>query len=247
MLHAKALPYHFWAEAMNTACYIHNRVTIRKGTSATLYELWRERKPTVKHFHVFGSKCYILADREQRRKLDPKSDEGIFLGYSTNSRAYRVYNLRTKVVMESFNVVVNDRETEKVENVEHDVGTSGPVSEDHNPEEQPDDKQEKITEDTTTDTTDQPTQNKGPSVRVQKNHPLELVIGNPEQGITTRRSNDVIANSCFVSMFEPKNVKEALTDEFWIEAMQEELNQFKRSEVWDLVPRPDKVNVIGTK
>ncbi|KAK2451628.1 putative mitochondrial protein [Trifolium repens] len=239
MLHAKSLPYHFWAEAMNTACYIHNRVTIRKGTSVTLYELWRERKPTVKHFHVFGSKCYILADREQRRKLDPKSDEGIFLGYSTNSRAYRVYNSRKKVVMESYNVVVNDVETEKVDTVEYDVETSGPVLEEHGLEEQSDDKQEDNIENITGDTTNQPTQNKGPSVRVQKNHPLELVIGNPEQGITTRRSNDVIANSCFVSMFEPKNVKEALTDEFWIETMQEELNQFKR--------RPDKVNVIGTK
>jgi hypothetical protein len=72
---------------------------------------------------------------------------------------------------------------------------------------------------------------KGPSVHVQKNHPLDLVIGNPEQGITTRRTNDVVANSCFVSLFEPKNVKEALTDEAWIEAMQEELNQFERSEV----------------
>ncbi|KAK2451550.1 putative mitochondrial protein [Trifolium repens] len=247
MLHAKALPNHFWAEAMNTACYIHNRLTIRKGTSVTLYELWRERKPTVKHFHVFGSKCYILADREQRRKLDPKSDEGIFLGYSTNSRAYRVYNSRTKVVMESYNVVVNDVETEKVDNVEYDVGTSGPVIDDHSLEEQSDARQEEIIEDITADTTNQTTQNKGPSVRVQKNYPLELVIGNPEQGITTRRSNDVVANSCFVSMFEPKNVKEALTDEFWIEAMQEELNQFKISEVWDLVPRPDKVNVKGTK
>jgi len=50
-----------------------------------------------------------------------------------------------------------------------------------------------------------------------------------------------------VSKFEPKNVKKALTDEFWIEAMQEELNQFKRSEVWNLVPRPEGMNVIGTK
>ncbi|KAK2453398.1 gag-protease polyprotein [Trifolium repens] len=81
MLHAKKLPYHFWAEAMNTACYVHNRVTMRKGTNCTIYELWKDRKPTVKYFHVFGSKCYILADREQRRKMDPKSDEGIFLGY----------------------------------------------------------------------------------------------------------------------------------------------------------------------
>ncbi|MCI45854.1 gag-pol polyprotein, partial [Trifolium medium] len=71
--------------------------------------------------------------------------------------------------------------------------------------------------------------NKGPSIRVQKNHPEELITGNLEQGITTRRSNDVITNSCFVSKFEPKNVKEVLTDEFWIGAMQEELNQFKRS------------------
>ncbi|WJX82941.1 hypothetical protein P8452_65643 [Trifolium repens] len=48
-------------------------------------------------------------------------------------------------------------------------------------------------------------------------------------------------------MSEPNNMKEALTDEFWIEAMQDELNQFKRCEVWDLIPRPDNVNVIGTK
>jgi len=56
----------------------------------------------------------------------------------------------------------------------------------------------------------------------------------------------VISNSCFVYKLEPKNVKEALTDEFWIDAMQEELNQFKRSEVCDLVPRPKSMNVIGT-
>ena len=107
MIHAKKLPYHFWAEAMNTACYVHNRVTLKKGTPTTLYEVWKGRRPIVKYFHVFGSKCYILADREQRRKMDPKSDEGIFLGYSTNSRAYRVFNSRTNVLMESINVVVD--------------------------------------------------------------------------------------------------------------------------------------------
>ena len=101
MLLAKDLPSHFWAEAVNTACHIHNRVTIRKGTSATAYEIWRGRKPNVKYFHVFGAVCYILADRDYRQKFDPKSDEGIFLGYSRNSRAYRVFNKRTKTTMES--------------------------------------------------------------------------------------------------------------------------------------------------
>ncbi|KAK2410077.1 putative mitochondrial protein [Trifolium repens] len=249
MLHAKNVPYHFWAEAMNTACYVHNRVTLRKGTTSTLYELWKDRKPTVKHFHIFGSECFILADREPRRKLDPKSEKGFFLGYSTNSRAYRVYNTKTQVVMESVNVVVkdsSDKENEGVDqgtpvsvNAEPDDGASTPASMNEADE-------RTIEEDSDESARPQAT-SKGPSVRVQKNHPLDLVIGNPEQGITTRRTNDVVANSCFVSLFEPKNVKEALTDEAWIEAMQEELNQFERSEVWDLVPRPEDVNVIGTK
>ncbi|KAK2417316.1 putative mitochondrial protein [Trifolium repens] len=249
MLHAKNVPYHFWAEAMNTACYVHNRVTLRKGTTSTLYELWKDRKPTVKHFHIFGSECFILADREPRRKLDPKSEKGLFLGYSTNSRAYRVYNTKAQVVMESVNVVVKDspeKENEKVDqgtpvsvNAEQDDGASAPA-----PINEAD---ERTIEEERDESARPQAASKGPSVRVQKNHPLDLVIGNPEQGITTRRTNDVVANSCFVSLFEPKNVKEALTDEAWIEAMQEELNQFERSEVWDLVPRPEDVNVIGTK
>ena len=67
----------------------------------------------MKYFRIFGSKCYILNDRENPRKFDAKSDEGIFLGYSTNSRAYRVYNKRTKTVMESINVVIDDTIFEK--------------------------------------------------------------------------------------------------------------------------------------
>ena len=67
----------------------------------------------MKYFQIFGSKCYILNDRENPGKFDAKSDEGIFLGYSTNSWAYRVYNKRTKMVKESINVVINDTISEK--------------------------------------------------------------------------------------------------------------------------------------
>ena len=67
----------------------------------------------MKYFHVFGSKCYILNDRENLGKFNAKSDEGIFLGYSTNIRAYRVYNKRTKTVMESINIVIDDTISEK--------------------------------------------------------------------------------------------------------------------------------------
>ena len=98
---------------MNTSCHIGNRIYFRAGTKKTSYEIWREKKPKVKYFKIFGSKCYILIDRENPRKFDAKSDEGIFLGYSTNSRAYRVYNKRTKMVMESINVVIDDTISEK--------------------------------------------------------------------------------------------------------------------------------------
>lgn len=98
---------------MNTAYYIHNTVAIIYGTKATFYELWKGRKPNVKHLHVFGSKCYILADREKMRNMDLKSEEGIFLGYSINNKVYRVFNSHTKTMMESINVTVDDNPKEK--------------------------------------------------------------------------------------------------------------------------------------
>jgi hypothetical protein len=104
MIHSKNLAQHFWGEAVNTTCHIINRVYLRPDTSKTPYEIWRGKKPTVKYFRIFQSKCYILCDRENLGKFDPKSDEGIFLGYSSTSRAYRVFNKKTETVMESINV-----------------------------------------------------------------------------------------------------------------------------------------------
>ena len=80
----------------------------RSDSKKTPYELWRGKKPVVKYFKIFGSDFYILRDRENLEKFDAKSDKGYFLGYSSTSRAYRVYNLRTKTIMESSNVVIND-------------------------------------------------------------------------------------------------------------------------------------------
>ncbi|KAF7154735.1 hypothetical protein RHSIM_Rhsim01G0142400 [Rhododendron simsii] len=77
-------------------------------TSNTPYELWKGKRPNVKYFRTFGSKCYIMRDREKLGKFESRSDEGIFLGYSTDSRAFRVYNKRTQSIMESINVVVDE-------------------------------------------------------------------------------------------------------------------------------------------
>ena len=108
MLLNKQIPQKFWGGVVNISCHIGNRIFFRAGTKKTAYEIWNGKNPKVKYFRVFGSKCYILNDWENFGKFDAKSDEGIFLGYSTTSWAYRVFNKRTKRVMESINVEINN-------------------------------------------------------------------------------------------------------------------------------------------
>ena len=79
MLLNKQIPQKFWGEAVNTSCHIGNRIFFRVGTKKIAYEIWNGKKSRVKYFRVFGSKCYILNDRENLGKFDAKSDEGIFL------------------------------------------------------------------------------------------------------------------------------------------------------------------------
>ena len=92
MLHNKDVARKLWGEAVNTACHVINMVYFRPGTKKTSYELWKGRKPNVKYFKIFGSTCFILKDRENVGKFDSRSNEGIFLGYSSISKAYRLYN-----------------------------------------------------------------------------------------------------------------------------------------------------------
>ncbi|KAK0588363.1 hypothetical protein LWI29_000056 [Acer saccharum] len=89
---------------------------------------------------------------------------------------------------------------------------------------------------------------KEPAPWVRKLHDKEDIIGEVNEGVRTRRQlANLLSYTCYTSQIEPKQVEEALNDEFWVLAMQEELNQFKRNEVWTLVPRPKTTNVIGTK
>ena len=80
MLNSKKLSKRLWAEAVNTACHTINRVYFHLGTKKTSHELWKGRKTNVSYFHVFGSVCYILNDREHLDKFDTKSDDGVFSG-----------------------------------------------------------------------------------------------------------------------------------------------------------------------
>ena len=105
MLHEYSLPLYFWAKAVNTSCYILNRVFKRPMLNKTSYKLWNNRKPKISYLLVFGCKCFILNNKDNFGKFDFKADEGIFLGYSTSSKAYRDFNKRTLVFEESMHVI----------------------------------------------------------------------------------------------------------------------------------------------
>ena len=105
MFHENNLPTYFWPEAVNTSCYILNRVLIRSFFDKTPYELWKNKKPNIIYFKVFASKCFVLNTKGNLGKFDAKSNVGIFLGYSSSSKSYRVFNKNIMVVEESIHVI----------------------------------------------------------------------------------------------------------------------------------------------
>ncbi|KAK8578905.1 hypothetical protein V6N13_142162 [Hibiscus sabdariffa] len=251
MLCENNLPKYFWAEATNTSCYIINRVMIRPLLNKTPYEILKNKRPNISYFHPFGCKCFVLNNgKDNLGKFDAKSDEAIFLGYSLTSKAYRVFNKRTLVVEESIHVVFDDNLFPWKDSCDDDdVG----ILEANGGEESS--KVDKIP--TKEEAQNPPLETlKDMSLEeMEVSYPRELnyvkdgeILGDPSKGVTTR---SCLRNTCnyvaFISCVEPKNIKEALNDDYWILAMQDELNQFERSKVWTLVDRPHDKSIIGTK
>ncbi|GJT63088.1 retrovirus-related pol polyprotein from transposon TNT 1-94 [Tanacetum coccineum] len=104
MLADSKLPTTFWAEAVSTACYVQNRVLIVKPHNKTPYELFRGFKPAIGFMKPFGCHVTILNTLDNLGKFDGKSDEGFFVGYSLSSKAFRVYNIRTRKVQENLHI-----------------------------------------------------------------------------------------------------------------------------------------------
>ncbi|XP_073354653.1 uncharacterized protein [Aegilops tauschii subsp. strangulata] len=108
-------PYNFWAEAINTACHASNRLYLRKGLNKTPYEILTGNKPNLKYFRVFGCKCFILKKGVRLSKFEARAHEGIFVGYATNSHAYRVLNKSTGLIEETCNMEFDENNGSQVE------------------------------------------------------------------------------------------------------------------------------------
>ncbi|GKB00197.1 retrovirus-related pol polyprotein from transposon TNT 1-94 [Tanacetum coccineum] len=103
LIYAKAHLF-LWAEVVASACYTQNRYMIRLRHGKTPYELLHNKPPDLSYLYVFGALCYLTNDSENLGKLQPKADIGIFIGYAPTKKAFRIYNRRTRRIVETIHV-----------------------------------------------------------------------------------------------------------------------------------------------
>ncbi|KAH0710848.1 hypothetical protein KY284_012275 [Solanum tuberosum] len=225
MLIDSALAINFWAEAVNTTCYVTNRCLIRFVIKKTPYELLNDRKPSIAHLKPFVFKCFVLNNgNDDFGKFHSRSDEGVFVGFSSTSKAYRVFNKRTLCVEESMHVIFDeyeknderreDHELEelikrkqddqdaKKKGVEHtgEPGPSGSAQEvlSQNPEDDEAESDADVEEEIT----------RNSEWKHQSSHPSGNLISPLDSGIQTRsRTRNLVAYSAFISSID---IKEAL-------------------------------------
>nr|GEX64549.1 integrase, catalytic region, zinc finger, CCHC-type, peptidase aspartic, catalytic [Tanacetum cinerariifolium] len=286
---------HQMSSAIATACFTQNSSIIHRRFNKTPYELINSRKPDISFLHVFGAPCYPKNDHEDIGKLGAKGDIGFFIRYSADSYAYRIYNRRTKKIMETMNVSFDELSAMAFEQCSSKPGlhsmTYRHISSGLD-----------LTYAPSTITTQQPTEGeldllfeamyddyissqpsasartvppaREPQVRqtsmasttiadtaptLTNSSSLATNIPITSQDVDELNSNAMVDGNTFVNPFansstsaaesssSQNNVKEAMTDPAWIDSIQQELLQFKRLDVWVLVPAPDNISPLSLK
>ncbi|GKA98567.1 retrovirus-related pol polyprotein from transposon TNT 1-94 [Tanacetum coccineum] len=229
---------HAQAEAIATACFTQNRSLVIPRHEKTPYHIINGRKPTVKFFHIFGSLCYIVRDGENLDKMKEKGDACIFVGYSTTSRGYRVYNKRTRLIVETIHVNFDE-----LPQMASDHVSSDPVPQ--------------------CSTTALEHDSLSPDPQSQKNvpHTAETVTTLNEldllfslmfvellNGTTLVVSKSSVVNAANApNQRQQQNITPSTSTIIAIEIMLEKPYQFDRLDVWELVDRPLCKNVINMK
>ncbi|GJT03311.1 putative ribonuclease H-like domain-containing protein [Tanacetum coccineum] len=269
MLADSLLPTTFWAEAVNTACYVQNRVLVTKPHNKTPYELLHGRPPSISFMRPFGCPVTILNTLDPLGKFDGKADEGFLVGYSINSKAFRVFNTRTRKVEENLHITFLENKP--------NVAGSGPdwlfdidlLTNSMNYEPVTTGNQTNRNASIKDNVDAIPTQQYILLINYLKQTNLQslkdAVADDAGKKITKEPANEgsyanstnrVSTVSLSVSAdggayededVEPKKVTQALTDPSWIEAIQDELLQFGLQKVWRLIDLPKGKHAIRTK
>nr|GEY70736.1 retrovirus-related Pol polyprotein from transposon TNT 1-94 [Tanacetum cinerariifolium] len=258
--------------AVATACYTQNRSIIQLRHGKTPYEFLHNKLHDLSFLYVFGALCYPTNDSENLGKLQPKADIGIFIGYAPTKKAFWIYNRRTRRIVETIHVDFDELTAMASEQSIQAESTDSPSSTIVD-QDAPSPSKSQTTPETQSFVIPQVVEEDIHDIEVahmgnhplfgvpipevtyaqssSTDHPLDNIIGQLSRIVSTRLQLYEQALFCYYDAFltsvEPKTYKDALTQSCWIEAMQEDLDEFERLEVWELVPRPDKVMVITLK
>nr|GEU41037.1 putative ribonuclease H-like domain-containing protein [Tanacetum cinerariifolium] len=288
MLADAKLPVTFWAKAANTACYVQNRVLVNKSQNKTPYELFIGRTPTIGFLKPFGCHVMILNTSDNLGKFMAKGNDGYFIGYSMSSKAFRVFNKRTKIVEENLHIdFVENKPIEKeaglnwlfdIDSLTNSMNYVSVVVAGTNSTKFSGTKEaagqdvkkdvsslryivllnwvhDALLESSSSNAQDtckvdapessgnlNPTNSTtNPPADQLETLTVETSIPTVSSPVPTACLNDSLKPS------KPKKISDALQDPSWVDAMQEELLQFKIQNVWSFVDCLKGVRPIGTK
>jgi hypothetical protein len=244
MLIEKGMPVTFWAEAVNTAVYIQNRCYTTSVAEKTPFEAFTGRKPGVKHLKVFGCLCYTHIPASLRQKWDSKAGKGVFVGYGSCEKGYRIYDLKTEKIVLSRSVIFSEDKAwnwkGKLMNQIHlSFNHEGGIIEGENLEEHTSEIQPDNVEHCNQNPVVEESAKKIDSVNSQQSSPSSTPV-------KLKTLEDIYAR-CHMCIIEPENYQEAAGDKAWQEAMKEELEVIEKNNTWELVERPSDKPVIGVK
>nr|GFB90631.1 retrovirus-related Pol polyprotein from transposon TNT 1-94 [Tanacetum cinerariifolium] len=231
-----------WAEAIATACFTQNRSIIHRRFNKTPYELINGRKPDILFLHVFGALCYPKNDREDIGKLGAKAmafeQRSSKPGLNSMTSGHISSGLDLTYAPSTITTQQLSEDTAHIPTNSSSLATNIPIAsqdvDELNPNAMVD-----------ANTFVNPFANSSTSAAASSSQ--QNVDPSNMHTNQLRSDGDMCMYALMVSTMVPKNVKEAMTDPAWIDSMQEELLQFKRLDVWVLVPAPDNISPLTLK
>lgn len=240
------LPMTLWTELINTSAYIRNRCPTKLNGSKTPEELWTGRMPTVKYFRKIGCKTYVLDKTSKRSKWDARSNEYILVGYSEESKGYRLWKQGTKQIIISrdvkflenkmYSTIEREDSPNFFEFIQNDIGN---IRDEQNSQ----DKQIKDTNEQIIN--NEPERN---TSQIDKDN-IETPADNIKNRLRPRKNKE----SSYVTkenIVDPRTVSEAISSdsaEEWIRAMEDEYRSLMKNCTWSLTDLPHDRKPIGCK
>lgn len=260
MLHARNLPKKLWAEAVNTAVYVLNRTGTSSVPNRTPFQAWFNKSPDVNrnNMHVFGTAVYVHVPKEKRRKWDVKSTEGVFVGYATDTKGFRVWYkcsdkivIACDVVFEKFDVIEHTQSGSKLHesDVVFDDTSSDYLEQETVSTNTPNSNEfESLSEEEHFEPAEDDINNIVSSDRVlrdRSNMPRPVYV--EEESIVIDDDDSIL---CVAEIIEPLTYQQAIKNEHstkWINAMTEEMQSLYENKTWTLVDLPPGRKAIDNR